>query len=82
MNDMDVIHPPRASTEPGLRALDRDLRALDGQADPRDHRPVVVRRLLAAGAPPALLDAVLPDWADYLDDTSAATAGSPSRARG
>lgn len=74
---MDVIHPPRGPTDPGLRALERDLRAFDGRADPRDHRPVVVRRLLAAGAPPAVLDAVPPGWGDHLEGGASLDAEAP-----
>lgn len=39
-----------------------DSTAADDAADLTEHRPEVVRRLLARGVPPRALEALLPGW--------------------
>lgn len=42
--------------------------AVDAVPDLREHRPEVVRRLLARGVSPRVLEALLPGWELFITD--------------
>ena len=69
---MHVIPPlpaaPPTSTQAGVRALADDLRAPEDPGARDARRRAVVQRLVDAGLPPDLLEAVLPGWGRYRAD--------------